>query len=134
MTYRATQYHRKWVSVYTITRISALTRRGRYDLGRDWLVGNATAQSSILPTSELTNASTYSGETSFNGYTYFTSVTYVSGLLQNTSVDINHAQTVAVNGTNAIDGLVAVMTVKITTQPSTTSRYVSFYLRLHCIQ
>jgi hypothetical protein len=92
-----------------------------YDLGRDWLVGNATAQSSILPTSELTNASTYSGETSFNGYTYLTSVTYVSGLLQNTSVDINHAQTVAVNGTNAIDGLVAVMTVKITTQPSTTS-------------
>ncbi|KAF8549916.1 hypothetical protein OG21DRAFT_532885 [Imleria badia] len=92
-----------------------------YDLGRDWMVGNATAQSSIIPTSKLTNASTYSGSTSFNGYTYHTSVNYVSGLLQNTSIGINHYQSVAVNGSNAIDGLVVVMTVKITSQPSTGS-------------
>ncbi|KAG8214352.1 hypothetical protein J3R82DRAFT_9323 [Butyriboletus roseoflavus] len=93
-----------------------------YNLGRDWLVGNATAQSSIITTSKDTNASTYTGQTSFNGYTYHTSVDYVSGLLQNTSIGINHGETVGVNGTNAIDGLVAVMTVKITSQPSTTSR------------
>lgn len=102
----------------------------RYNLGRDWLIGNATAQSSIITTSKLTNASTYSGQTSFNGYTYHTSVQYVSGLLQNASSGVNHFQTVGVNGTNAIDGLVAVMTVKITNQPSTTSRYACFYLRL----
>ncbi|KAI9568495.1 hypothetical protein HD554DRAFT_731566 [Boletus coccyginus] len=92
-----------------------------YDLGRDWLVGNATAQSSIIPTSKLTNASTYSGQTSFNGYTYHTSVNYVSGLLQNSSVGINHFESVAVNESNAIDGLVAVLTVKITGQPSPSS-------------
>ncbi|KAF8120622.1 hypothetical protein EV363DRAFT_1279190 [Boletus edulis] len=92
-----------------------------YNLGRDWMIGNATTQSSILPTSKLTNSSTYSGSTSFNGYTYHTTVNYVSGLLQNSSVGINHFQTVAVNDTSAIDGLVAVMTVKITSKPSTTS-------------
>lgn len=109
--------------------LSLLTWRGRYNLGRDWMVGNATAQSSIIPTSKVTNASTYSGSTSFNGYTYHTTVDYVSGLLQNTSVGINHYQSVAVNGANAIDGLVAVMTVKITSQPSSTSRYVSLYFK-----
>ncbi|KAF8443216.1 hypothetical protein L210DRAFT_3166027 [Boletus edulis BED1] len=87
-----------------------------YNLGRDWMIGNATTQSSIIPTSKLTNSSTYSGSTSFNGYTYHTTVNYVSGLLQNSSVGINHFQTVAVNDTSAIDGLVAVMTVKITTR------------------
>ncbi|KAG9316030.1 hypothetical protein JVU11DRAFT_3692 [Chiua virens] len=92
-----------------------------YNLGRDWLVGNATAQSSIITTSNLTNASAYSGSTSFNGYAYHTTVNYVSGLLQNTSVGINHYDTVGVNGTNAIDGLVAVMTVNITSQPAKTS-------------
>ncbi|KAH0826186.1 hypothetical protein J3R83DRAFT_5618 [Lanmaoa asiatica] len=106
------------------------TLLGYYNLGRDWLIGNATAQSSIIPTSTVTNASTYSGQTSFNGYTYKTTVNYVSGLLQNTSDGINHYQTVAVNGANAVDGLVAVMTVNITSQPSTTSRYVCFYLRV----
>ncbi|KAF9240218.1 hypothetical protein BU15DRAFT_61551 [Melanogaster broomeanus] len=92
-----------------------------YNLGRDWLIGNATTQSTIIPTANLTNTSTYSGQTSFNGYTYQTSVNYVSGLLQNTSTGINHFQTVGVDGSNAIDGLVAVMTVKIVTQPTTTA-------------
>ncbi|KAN0074621.1 hypothetical protein V8E55_011670 [Tylopilus felleus] len=90
-----------------------------YNLGRDWFVGNATAQSSVINTSKDMNGSTYSGSTSFNGYTYHTTATYVSGLLQNTSVGINHYQSVGVNSTNAIDGLVIVMTVKITSQPST---------------
>ena len=127
--HRPTQHHRKWVSVYVLTRISLLSRRGRYDLGRDWLVGNATAQSSIISTSNLTNASTYSGQTSFNGYTYHTSVNYVPGLLQNSSVGINHFESVAANGLNAIDGLVAVLTVKITSQPSP-SRYACLDMQL----
>ncbi|KIJ17566.1 hypothetical protein PAXINDRAFT_167571 [Paxillus involutus ATCC 200175] len=92
-----------------------------YNLGRDWFIGNATSQSTLIPTENLTNASTYSGQTSFNGYTYQTSVNYISGLLQNTSTGINHFQSVAVNGSNAIDGLVAVMTVKIVTEPTNSS-------------
>ncbi|KIJ60206.1 hypothetical protein HYDPIDRAFT_99196 [Hydnomerulius pinastri MD-312] len=97
-----------------------------YNLGRDWLIGNATAQSTIIPTANLTNTSTYSGQSSFNGYTYQTSVNYVSGLLQNTSNGINHYQNVAVNGSNAIDGLVAIMTIKIVNKPDTTSGWVPF--------
>ncbi|KAI5123152.1 hypothetical protein M0805_000855 [Coniferiporia weirii] len=86
-----------------------------YNLGRDWLVGNATGGINI-PTSNLTNSSTYSGQVSFGGYTYQTDVQYVSGLLQNTSNGINHYLTVG-DGQNAVDGLVAVLTVKITEAP-----------------
>ncbi|KII90695.1 hypothetical protein PLICRDRAFT_174075 [Plicaturopsis crispa FD-325 SS-3] len=89
-----------------------------YNAARDWLVGNATFQTYIIPTETLTNASTYSGSTSYNGYTYSTSVQYVSGLLPNTSDGINHFQSVPINGSNAVDGLVAVMTVKITARPA----------------
>jgi hypothetical protein len=92
-----------------------------YNLGRDWLVGNATSQSTILPTANLTNTSTYSGQTSFNNFTYATTATYVSGLLQNTSSGINHYQSVPVNGQNAIDGLVAVLTVKMVQQSVSSS-------------
>ncbi|EIN12672.1 hypothetical protein PUNSTDRAFT_97478 [Punctularia strigosozonata HHB-11173 SS5] len=88
-----------------------------YNLGRDWLVGNATGGQSI-PTLNLTNSSTYSGSTSYNGYSYKTDVSYVSGLLQNTSIGINHNLTVGGNGINACDGLVAVLTVKITAAPA----------------
>jgi len=90
-----------------------------YNFGRDELVGNATSQSSLIPTTSLTNASAYSGQTSFGGYTYQTSVKYVSGLLQNTSIGINHNDTVPLNGQNAIDGLVAVLAVTITQRPQT---------------
>lgn len=92
-----------------------------YNLGRDWLVGNATAQSTILPTPNMTNVSTYSGQTSFGNYTYATTATYVSGLLQNTSDGINHYQSVAVDGANAIDGLVALLTVTIVKKPETST-------------
>lgn len=95
---------------------------------RDWLVGNATAQPSLIPTTTLTNASSYSGNTSFDGYTYHTSVQYVSGLLPNTSNGINHYLTVGENGTNAVDGLVAVLNVKIVAKPS--SSYVEFTLSI----
>ncbi|OJA07875.1 hypothetical protein AZE42_07666 [Rhizopogon vesiculosus] len=92
-----------------------------YNLGRDWLVGNATAQSTILPTPNMTNTSTYSGQTSFNNYTYATTATYLSGLLQNSSDGINHYQSVAVSGANAIDGLVALLTVTIVKKPGGSS-------------
>ncbi|KAJ3974672.1 hypothetical protein EV361DRAFT_893159 [Lentinula raphanica] len=83
-----------------------------YNLGRDWLVGNITG--STIPTESLTNSSSYSGKTASNGFNFSTAVQYVSGLLPNTSVGINHNLTVATNGVNAVDGLVAVLTVKIT--------------------
>lgn len=86
-----------------------------YNLGRDWLIGNIT-QSSI-PTQNLTNGSTFTGTTSWGNYTYTSQITYFSGLLQNTSIGINHNDTVGVNGANAIDGLVAVIDVKITGTP-----------------
>ena len=78
-----------------------------------------TNQSSLIPTTEVTNTTTYSGRTSFGNYTYQTDVSYVSGLLSNTSNGINHYITVGANGTNAIDGLVAIMHVKIVERPST---------------
>jgi len=88
-----------------------------YNLGRDWIIGNITK--TTIPTSNLTNGSTFSGTTSWANYTYTSQVTYVSGLLQNTSVGINHNSTVGVNGVPAIDGLVAVVDVKITGAPRT---------------
>ena len=79
------------------------------------MIGNATNQA--IPTLSLTNTSTFSGPTSSGNYTYQTDVQYVSGLLSNTSNGINHSLTVGVNGSNAIDGLVAIMTVKILSSP-----------------
>jgi len=92
-----------------------------YNLARDWLVGNATAQSTDLTTATMTNTSTFSGQTSYGGYTYHTNVQYVSGLLSNTSIGINHNATVGVNGSNAVDGLVAVLGVTIVQKPTTSS-------------
>lgn len=109
-----------------------------YDLGRDWLVGNATNQTSViptlqlaLPTAESTNYTTnttipaspgylptFVGETSYGNYTYRTNLTYVSGLLSNSSVGINHNGTVATSGRSAIDGLVALLVVQIVKTPS----------------
>ncbi|KAF8073995.1 hypothetical protein FPV67DRAFT_778304 [Lyophyllum atratum] len=94
-----------------------------YNLARDWLIGNITQ--STIPTTELTNTSTYSGSTSANGYTYQSDVAYVSGLLANTSDAINHNITVAVDGQNAVDGLVAVFNVRITKRPQTASAAAS---------
>ncbi|KIY51536.1 hypothetical protein FISHEDRAFT_7375, partial [Fistulina hepatica ATCC 64428] len=89
-----------------------------YNLARDYIVGNITG--SPIPTDNLTNTTTYSysGSTTANGYTYRTDIIYLSGLLQNTSVGINHYATVSVDGRPAIDGLVAVFTVSITGKPA----------------
>ena len=95
-----------------------------YNLGRDWLVGNATSLTEI-PTSNLTNSSSYSGSTSYKGYTYQTSVQYVSGLLSNTSDGINHYQGFS---ENAVDGLVAVMTVSISEAPAEAASHRSVFL------
>jgi len=94
-----------------------------YDLGRDWLIGNATSQKSVIDTPKLTEGSTFEGNTSFGGYTYHTNATYVTGILQNTSIGINHNTTVPINGRNAIDGLVAVVTVKIVGKPSSSATW-----------
>ncbi|KAJ4482442.1 hypothetical protein J3R30DRAFT_3669366 [Lentinula aciculospora] len=93
-----------------------------YNLGRDWIIGNIT-QTNIL-TFNLTNSSTYSGTTSYGGYTYSTSVKYVSGLLNNTSVGINHNLTVMTSTSNATDGLVAVLEVKITEKPANSAVFL----------
>ena len=91
-----------------------------YNLGRDYIIGNITG--SEIPTLTLSNTSTFSGSTSYGNYTYQTSITYVSGLLQNTSVGINHNLTVGVEGvTNAVDGLVALLDVSITARPANSS-------------
>ncbi|KAK0487838.1 hypothetical protein IW261DRAFT_1450295 [Armillaria novae-zelandiae] len=88
-----------------------------YNLGRDYIIGNITG--SEIPTLTLSNTSTFSGSTSYGNYTYQTSITYASGLLQNTSIGINHNLTVGVEGvTNAVDGLVAVLDVSITARPA----------------
>ena len=84
----------------------------------DYLIGNVTAQSSLIPTANLTNGTTYSGQTSYGGYVYQNSVQYVSGYLTNGSSGINHYLSVGANGTNAVDGLVALLTVKILSSPA----------------
>ncbi|KAK0445754.1 hypothetical protein EV421DRAFT_1734409 [Armillaria borealis] len=91
-----------------------------YNLARDYIIGNITG--SVIPTLNLTNSSTYSGNTSYGGYTYKTDVSYVSGLLENTSIGINHNWSVYIDGvTNAVDGLVAVLDVSILEQPQAQS-------------
>ncbi|KAF7979194.1 hypothetical protein HWV62_43120 [Athelia sp. TMB] len=92
-----------------------------HKLKSDWLVGNATAQSSIIDTSAVSNTSTFSGSTQYGGYTYQTNVQYISGLLPNTSMGINHNITVGANGVPACDGLVALLDVKITAKPAGSS-------------
>lgn len=87
-----------------------------YNLGRDEFVGNATGQ--WINGSTLTDSSTFSGSISTGGYTYETNVRYISGLLQNSSEGINHAETVGIDNKTAIDGLVALLDVQITSQPA----------------
>ena len=90
----------------------------------DWLVGNATAQSSIIPTANLTNGTTFSGQTSYGGWTYSTDALYLSGILSNSTTGLNHAATVGGNGVEALDGFVAVLTVKVVASPSASASCV----------
>ena len=90
----------------------------------DWLVGNATAQSSVIPTANLTNGTTFSGQTSYGGWTYSTDALYLSGILSNSTTGLNHAATVGGNGVEALDGFVAVLTVKVVASPSASASCV----------
>ncbi|TFK47448.1 hypothetical protein OE88DRAFT_1666243 [Heliocybe sulcata] len=92
-----------------------------YNLGRDWFVGNATSRNITTSDYSTSGGTQFSGSTSSNGWTYQTTVTYTTGLLNATSDGINHYATVGVNGQPAIDGLVAVMEVKVTQQGSGSS-------------
>ena len=83
----------------------------------DWLVENATALSERIPSGNITNGTTYSGQTSFNGYTYRTDAIYLSGILSNSTDGLNHASKVGGNGVQALDGLVAVLTVRVVSRP-----------------
>lgn len=86
-----------------------------YNIGRDQLVGNVTGQT--FNTRSVTNETTFKGQSKWANYTYETEVQYVSGLLKNSSDNINHWGSVPVDGFPAIDGLVAVLTVKIVETP-----------------
>jgi len=99
-----------------------------YNLGRDWLIGNITQ--SPIDTSNLTDGSTFSGTTTANNYTYHNSIQYVAGLLQNSSMGINHNYSVSVNGLSAVDGLVAVIQVSITGSPQGSKSSASPSIRL----
>jgi hypothetical protein len=70
---------------------------------------------------------TFSGSTSFGGYTYQTDALYGTGLLPNTSIGINHNITVGINGANAVDGFVGVLTVRITQRPSQPSSVTPYF-------
>ncbi|KAH9841416.1 uncharacterized protein C8Q71DRAFT_884173 [Rhodofomes roseus] len=93
-----------------------------YNLGRDWLIGNVTNQTHIIPTANLTNGTSYTGQTSYDGYTYETNAQYLYGYAPNTSYAVNHNITTSNNVTNSDDGFIAVLTVKIVTAPQ--SSYV----------
>jgi hypothetical protein len=83
------------------------------------MVGNITG--SFVQTPNVTNTTIYTGTTAWAGYTYATNITYTSGLLQNTNNGINHNASVGAI-TNAVDGLVVVMEVKITGTPTQTKK------------
>ncbi|KAG8969500.1 hypothetical protein FRC03_002361 [Tulasnella sp. 419] len=63
------------------------------------------------------NGGIFVGNTAYNGWTYETTAIYMTGLLGNSSVGVNHPVTVEEDGRPAMDGLVAVLTVKVVGQP-----------------
>ncbi|WOO82437.1 uncharacterized protein LOC62_04G005926 [Vanrija pseudolonga] len=86
-----------------------------YNLGRDYLVGNLTGHQ--IDSRNVTNATVFTGNVTYGNYSYSTEARYVSGLLNASSDGVNHYITVEVDNHPAIDGLVAVLTVKITARP-----------------
>jgi len=59
----------------------------------------------------------FTGMTTFGGYWYQTTVTYYTGFMGNSSEGVNHPVTVEQDGRPAMDGLLAVLDVKITQRP-----------------
>lgn len=88
-------------------------------LNRDWLVGNITG--SPVEGWNLTDGTTFDGETSSGNWTYHTTIKYVTGILPNTSDAINHNLTVIVPGINASDGMFAVLDVQVVAEPAKAS-------------
>ena len=91
-----------------------------YNLGRDWIAGNATskeitnATSSIHQTGQTVGYWTQNGDSATNvSFTYQTELTYLSGLITNDSSLVNHNDQVGVNGNPPQDGLVAHFKVSI---------------------
>ena len=83
------------------------------------MVGNISHGS--IPTATLTDGMTFSGNTTFGGYIYHTDVRYTAGLLANSSIGVNHNDTVGNSFTSPVDGLVAVLRVAIVERPAETS-------------
>ncbi|EIM19502.1 hypothetical protein WALSEDRAFT_52732 [Wallemia mellicola CBS 633.66] len=91
-----------------------------YNIGRDWIAGNATGQeiSNATASQKITGQSTgywtRNGDAGTNvSFTYETEVTYQAGLISNDSTNINHADAVGVNGQPPQDGLIALFKVSI---------------------
>lgn len=101
-----------------------------YNLGREYLIGNLTNQTTTIYTPNITAQSTFSGDSAYSNWTYNTKVNYVSGLLQNTSVGINHNITVQGANFNAIDGLVAVLTVSVVDRPKSSLAWATLRLSI----
>jgi hypothetical protein len=113
-----------------------------YNLGRDYLVGNLTQRIIRTSHTDMTPGTDnitivdeqvdYRGTKTLDSITYKTTVRYVSKQIENTSgksthvalpirsfsrptftEKINHAEKVTQDGNNAVDGLIAVITVEI---------------------
>lgn len=66
-----------------------------YNLGRDWLVGNATSQDQVIPTvidgpngtriPGVDGLTRYSGSVTYKNWTYKTDVEYARGYLKNSN-------------------------------------------------
>lgn len=91
-----------------------------YNLGRDWIAGNASAHEITNATSSLTQTGQTIGYWTRNGdaatnvsFTYETEVSYQAGLITNDSSLVNHNTEVGVNGNPPQDGLIALFKVSI---------------------
>ena len=85
-----------------------------YNLGRNYLIGNATSSPPLNSNSPPSASTLYTGlrTSPTTNVTYETNVTFVEGLLNATSAGINHYLTVESGNITAIDGYVAVLVVR----------------------
>ncbi|EOQ99045.1 hypothetical protein J056_002560 [Wallemia ichthyophaga EXF-994] len=91
-----------------------------YNLGRDWIAGNATAKAINNATADLTQKGQTVGYWTRNGdaatnvsFTYETELSFKSNLTTYNSSMVNHNEQVSVNGNPPQDGLVALLKVSI---------------------
>ncbi|KAJ9108855.1 hypothetical protein QFC21_000175 [Naganishia friedmannii] len=96
-TFNGGNHLRYWRQNTTVSEELSLSKnhmiiQNGYNLGRDYLVGNLTGQTTLVPTLDLKDGSTFVGSTSWANYTYETSVRYTAGLLKNSTEGINHPE------------------------------------------